>query len=148
METLHLRPVLKTHTNKLETAYELIEDFPYEHNGKIRWVPKYFQYDGASIPAVAYYLVGTPFNPRYMKAALVHDWLYHTHEIHRASADKLFYQMLCDAGVGNTKAVMMKFAVEKFGSWYWHNDVEDEAYKAELIDRIVNDGRQPSVYGL
>ncbi|KZN63932.1 DUF1353 domain-containing protein [Pseudoalteromonas luteoviolacea] len=148
METLNLRPVLATHSNKLETAYELIEDFPYQHEGKVRWVPKYFQYDGASIPSLAYYLVGTPFNPRYMKAALVHDWLYHTHEVNREAADELFYLMLCDSGVSNTKASLMKMAVEKLGRWYWQNDADDEAYKQELKDKIIDDGRQPSVYGL
>ncbi|OCQ21200.1 hypothetical protein A7985_11250 [Pseudoalteromonas luteoviolacea] len=148
MDVLNLKPVLVTHSNKLETAYELIEDFPYQHDGQVRWVPKYFQYDGASIPTLAYYFVGTPFNPRYMKAALVHDWLYHTHEIDRVAADGLFYDMLRSAGVSNAKASLMRIAVEQFGRWYWKNDLDDEAYKAELKNKIINDGRQPSVYGL
>ncbi|ESP91132.1 hypothetical protein N483_15680 [Pseudoalteromonas luteoviolacea NCIMB 1944] len=148
VDALNLKPVILTHSNKLENAYELVDDFPYEHNGKVRWVPKFFQYDGASIPTLAYHMVGTPFNPRYMKAALVHDWLYHTHEIERAAADELFYSMLCESGVGDAKAKIMRLAVELFGRWYWHNDDADQAYKKELEELIRQDGRNPSVYGL
>ncbi|MBQ4880254.1 DUF1353 domain-containing protein [Pseudoalteromonas luteoviolacea] len=148
MGTLNIKPVLNSHSNKLKNAYELVEDFSYEINGNVRWVPRFFQYDGASIPIAAYYLVGTPFNPRYMQAALVHDWLYHTHEVSRSDADNLFYVMLCESGVRTSTALIIKFAVDKFGASYWRNNDDDLAYKQELEDRIRADGRSPSVYGL
>ncbi|KID56194.1 hypothetical protein JF50_18135 [Pseudoalteromonas luteoviolacea] len=148
MDVLNLKPARISHSNKLNNAYELVEDFAYEHDCKVHWVPKFFQYDGASIPKVAYYLVGTPFNPRYMQAALVHDWLYHTHELDRAVADHLFYIMLRQSGVRHSTATIMKYAVELFGRWYWHNDAADIAYKEELEGLILKDGRNPSVYGL
>ncbi|AOT11123.1 DUF1353 domain-containing protein [Pseudoalteromonas luteoviolacea] len=148
MNVLNLKPVSISHSNKLNSAYELVEDFQYEYDCKVYWVPKFFQYDGASIPKMAYYLVGTPFNPRYMQAALVHDWLYHTHELDRVSADDLFYSMLLQAGVRMPTAVIMKRVVELFGSRYWHNDDADIAYKTELEKQILKDGRNPSVYGL
>ncbi len=148
MKNLYVFPTIETHSNKLEEAYEVAEDFSAEFQGKEIWVPKFFQYDGASIPSAAYHIVGTPFNPRFMKAAVVHDWLYHTHELNRGQADKLFYKMLRDAGVNKVTAILMREAVENFGGWYWDNDDDDIEYKNYLIEKIAHDNRDPKKYGL
>jgi len=148
MDGLHIFPTVNTHTNKLEEAYEVAKDFSAEFEGCEIWVPKFFQYDGASIPSAAYHIVGTPFNPRFMKAAVVHDWLYHTHEINRKCADTLFYRMLRECQVNKVTAILMREAVENFGGWYWDNDDDDNDYMNLLALKIQQDGREPSKYGL
>jgi hypothetical protein len=148
MTELLLFPVSKPDTNKLEEAYEVAQDIDASYKGTTIWVPKFFQYDGASVPSLAWQLIGSPFHPRFMTAAVFHDWVYHTHQIDRDAADDLFYKLLCDNRVGKTRAVVMREAVENFGSWYWENDKGDRAYIRRLTDKITADGRDPAKYGL
>ena len=115
MESLVLRPVLKPDTTKLAEAYEVTHDVKRTICGVTIHVPKFFQYDGASIPAVAWQIIGTPFNPRFMIASVFHDWLYHTHQVPRAAADKLHYDLLMEDGVARWKASAMNYAVRQLG---------------------------------
>lgn len=148
MEPLHLIPIIKPDTNKLEDAYEVAEDIETIAKGTTISVPKFFQYDGASIPAGAWQLIGSPFHPRFMVAAVFHDWLYHTHQLDRDTVDNLFYELLRLNNVGKTKAVLMREAVQNFGGWYWENDKDDRAYLKRLSAKILGDGRDPIKYGI
>jgi hypothetical protein len=148
MEMLHLIPVTKPDQNKLDEAYEVSADISDVYLGVVIRVPKSFQYDGASIPSPVWQLIGTPFNPRFMTAAVFHDWIYHVHHIPRDDADQLFYELLLESGVSRTKAVLMREAVQNFGGWYWENDDEDKAYIKRLADLIIADGRNPADYGI
>lgn len=148
MQNLILLPVVKPDMNKLEDAYEVAEDVATEREDVTIKVPKFFQFDGASIPPLAWQIIGSPFHPRFMTAAVFHDWLYHTHQIDREASDELFYELLIASGVRKTKAVLMKGAVESFGGWYWDNDKDDRAYLKRLAERIDKDGRDPANYGI
>lgn len=149
MSTLQLIPVLEPDKNKLEEAYEVAADLGRQLGGKTVRVPKFFQYDGASVPAPAWQAIGTPFNPRFMVPAVFHDWLYHTHLVDdRAVVDEIFYKLLVACGVGKTKAWLMCQAVEMAGGAYWENDEDDRAYLRRLAKRIRDDGRRPEDYGL
>lgn len=148
MKELILVPVLKPDKNKLEEAYEVFEDIGENIGNVLINVPKFFQYDGASIPVYAWQFIGTPFNPRFMKAAVFHDWLYHTHQVNRASADEIFYKILIQCGVGKTKAILMREAVVNLGGWYWENSADDLQYIQRLTKLILDSGRNPADYGI
>lgn len=62
-----LRPFSK------EEMYEVTRDYLVEIMDMEIIVPKLFRYDGASVPAIAWQLIHTPFNPLVMAPALVHD---------------------------------------------------------------------------
>lgn len=145
---LLLTPVVTPDSNKMQQAYEVAEDIEAATDGASIRVPKFFQYDGASIPGIAWQLVGTPFNPRFMLAAVFHDWLYHTHQLERRPADQLFRQLLLDSQVDEGTAEAMYRAVRLAGSGYWKNDADDQDYLDRLASRIVGDGRDPARYGL
>jgi hypothetical protein len=53
-------------------------------------IPESIHYDGASVPRVAWVLITTPYAPRVMAAALVHDWFYLTHQVEREAAADIF----------------------------------------------------------
>jgi len=148
MEHLLLLPVAEPDLNKLEDAYEVAEDIATKNAGATIRVPKFFQYDGASIPSPAWQAIGTPFQPRFMIAAVFHDWLYHTHQLDKKTTDALFYRLLLAHGVRKTKAVLMLAAVESFGTWYWINDKDDRDYLKRLAARIKADGRDPADYAM
>jgi hypothetical protein len=83
-----------------------------------------------------------------MGASVFHDWLYHTHQVAKKTADRLFHQMLIEDGVDEQRAWMMKVAVTEFGDGSWVNDAGDKAYIVRLTARIVADGRNPIDYAL
>jgi hypothetical protein len=148
MPDLLLLPVARPDKNKLDDAYELAADLARKYSGAVIRVPKFFQYDGASIPPAAWQAIGTPFQPRFMGAALFHDWIYHTHQVDRGDANRLFYLLLVENGVNKIKASLMLAAVEGFGAWYWDNDEDDSDYLKRLAARIRKDGRDPADYGM
>ena len=82
------------------------------------------------------------------RASVFHDWLYHTHQINKKTADSLFHAMLREDGVGAVKASIMYNAVSKFGGGYWKNDDDDKQYIGFLASRIIADGRNPADYGI
>lgn len=144
-----LRPVTQPDANKLRAAYELAGDLLVPHELGTVLVPSGFQFDGASIPRPVWSLIGSPFEPAYMRAAVAHDWLYHVHHRHtREQADKLFCAVLIDDGVSEWVAGAMYRAVRLGGGLYWGNDVTDQAYLQRLRERIARENRNPADYGL
>jgi len=108
--------------------YELLKHFDVNCAplGEI-WVPAGFHYDGASIPAAAWQAIYTPFAPDVMRAAVVHDWLYHAHEdgdgeARRRTVDDVFFELLKMDNVSSFKRGVMWSAVRNFGEPYWEND--------------------------
>ena len=101
-------------------------------------VPAYFEYDGASVPFFGWLATTTPFDPRVMKAALAHDWLYHTHNVwDRKAADLLFYKLLRENNLSYIKSKLMYWAV-RIASWpYWKNDQEDYEKIKDLINKNI-----------
>ncbi|MFG6531562.1 MULTISPECIES: M12 family metallopeptidase [unclassified Sulfitobacter] len=69
--------------------------------------------DGASIPDWAQPLIGQPFDPEFIKAAVVHD--HYTYPENRVRSywrtQRVFYEMLLDEGVSVAKARIMYLAV-------------------------------------
>ena len=148
MTDLIVTPALNPEPNKLRDAYEVVQDLATKTGKTTIRVPKFFQYDGASIPGLFQPLIGTPFTPRFMRASVFHDWIYHTHQISRDAADNLFHDLLIDDGVDAPKAWAMWNAVSIGGGNYWTNDPDDKKYIAGLTQRIVADKRNPKDYGL
>lgn len=97
---------------------KLLQDFTYTGPGpqKLFWLaPKGTITDGASIPRLAWSIVGGPLDGQYRKAAIIHDvgcveqtrtW----QDTHRA-----FYTAMRAAGVGEIQAKVMYAAVYHFG---------------------------------
>jgi hypothetical protein len=148
VNALLLSPVIKPDHAKLREAYEVAFDVVRAVGNVTIRIPKFFQYDGSSLPMPAWPIFGTPFSPHLMGASVFHDWLYHTHQVAKKTADRLFHQMLLEDGVDEQRAWMMRVAVSEFGDGSWLNDARDKAYIARLTARIVADSRNPNDYGL
>jgi len=116
--------------------YEVARDFQPDGISQEIVVPKWFRYDGASIPAAAWQLTYTPYHPDVMTASVVHDWLYYNHQVERDVADDLFYDILRANGVGTLIASTMWGAVKSFGGLFWDNDDADVQYLVSLCARL------------
>lgn len=122
-------PVIKRKHNSdnqyiLVVSYQLVKYWS-ESNGRHYTisVPSDFVFDGASIPRVFWRLAGHPMLPRYLAAAVVHDYLYGADlketelQMTRKEVDLLFYDMLREDGVGWIKGNEMYYAVRMGGGF-------------------------------
>ena len=128
--------------------YRLEELYVYEwtHNDTSYrlHIPKGFEYDGASIPRVAWSIIGMGRDGLHRAAALVHDYIYHydgkmpvgaisrkeggkwspmlfANKFSRKDADKMFCRMLreTEPPVKPWKRKVVYWAVRAFGWAYW-----------------------------
>lgn len=95
--------------------YKLIAEFAFESEAaeRIIRVPAGFITDFASIPRFFWRLL--PPTGQYGKAAVVHDYLYSTHLVSKAIADKVFLEGMLVLEVPPWKARLMYQAVHVFG---------------------------------
>ena len=94
-------------------------------------IKKGFVYDGASIPRFAWRLIGAPMTGKYTRAALVHDWLYVTKQVHvwgssrypmaigRKYADKIMLTFMKRDGVVWWRRNAIYLAIRVRGQHAW-----------------------------
>ena len=113
-------PDVDLRTIAVEDRYENRSDIEYTANmgdwSETILVPEGFVTDGASIPRIFWRLIGSPFQPRYMRAALVHDFLYKNGLLTRRKADDIFRAFLLADEVGRVLASVMWIALRVGGS--------------------------------
>ena len=99
-------------------TWRLLATLIYESDshGVIR-VPKGFVTDLASVPRVpfAYLLTGGIGHA----AAVVHDWLYSSHQLDRSTSDAIFHEALLVLGVPGWQAWLMWAGVRVGGGGAW-----------------------------
>lgn len=102
-------------------------------------VPIGFISDGASIPYHLRWLVGHPFGEM-LRSAIVHDWLYWTHEIHkgeviksisRKEADLIFRKAMTIEQVVEFRKKMLYSGVRIGGSCPW---AEEQPRSDKFLD--------------
>jgi hypothetical protein len=84
-------------------------------------VPRYYTWDGASIPSLCWTIIGKPLDPRFALASLVHDWICEHAETRpqRVFADAMFLWLLRDAGVPKWRHYAMFLAVTMYRRIVW-----------------------------
>ena len=98
--------------------YALVEPLRAWVTGRRFLVPEGFTTDGASIPPPCWLLVGHPYSPSSLRAAILHDWMCRTAAAHGMSSTRvhhLFYVALRADGVAWARARAMWLAVHWFG---------------------------------
>ena len=118
----------------------LREDFVYVDPRQRRWkAPSGSVVNGASIPRVFWSAIGGPFEGRYRSASVVHDvacvemtepW----EDVHR-----MFYEACRCGGVGEKKAKLIYWAVQRFGPrWKTvHKVSPDSGTTVQVSERIA-----------
>ena len=110
--------VLKKYT---PYSYKLVKPISYTTNKGKEWiVPIGFLTDGASIPKIAWSIVGSPLTGRYTKAAVVHDQFYALVNVKRSYADKIFLEAMKELKVGWLKRKTMYWAVRLYSWTIWN----------------------------
>jgi len=99
--------------------YCLLDDYRAKYGNIEITVPAYFLFDGASIPWFGWLSTYTPFHPDVMAAAIVHDWLFLTHQVDIEMANQIFYDRLILNGAGKFKSKLMFKAVSIGAKQFW-----------------------------
>jgi len=76
-------------------------------------ITKGFLTDGASIPRVLWSVVGSPYQPRFIAAAVYHDWAC-KHSFNVAEMSEVFRLILKSSNVSSLRANAMHKAVYAF----------------------------------
>lgn len=105
-----------------ENIWVTDETFSYvfENMGIRITIFKGFATDGASIPSFLWRIIGHPFEPRSIRAAVVHDFLYSKRcslNIDRKKADREFNRIMKQDGVWIIRRTLMYFGV-RIGGWF------------------------------
>lgn len=70
-------------------------------------IPLDFVFDGASIPRIAWILIGHPLSQEYLAPSAIHDWLCKYATWVRIKTDKIFREALRDKGVAYIRRTIM-----------------------------------------
>ena len=96
----------------------------------VRWrdhvvtVPEGFECDGASVPRFLWSSVSPQIDPRTLRGAVVHDYLYRNapHDWTRKEADELFYDFIREDGLAWWTAQKAYWGVRLFGGGAWRSE--------------------------
>lgn len=84
-------------------------------------IPPGYVFDGASIPRVAWTIIGAPFEPDFCVAACCHDFMCENAKCYheRMIGDAVFFLLLARAGVPYWRRACMYAAVRAYGWLKW-----------------------------
>lgn len=102
----------------------LQESVTVRWRGKTVTVPKGFRSDGCSVPKLLWSSLSPQIDPRTLRAAIVHDYIYRSTipGWSRLEVDELFYELLVEDGFPKFKAGIAYYGVRIFG-WASFNEV-------------------------
>lgn len=108
--------VLREHNDNSFDKYELVEDLKYIDSERREWFAwKGTVTDGASIPRFLWTVIGSPYTGNYRRAAVIHDFYYTNLFRYKEDVDEMFYDAMISDGVVKAKALLMYYAVVRFG---------------------------------
>ena len=95
-----------------------------------------FEFDGATVPRILWFIADAPYEAPRVTAALMHDWLYTTHAVDRETADILFYEAMFLAGCKPSDAKRDYDFVRIFGRFCWDNNTYEDIEHATKLGRL------------
>jgi len=116
-----LRGIVQTEWLPDGRSVRLLSLLQYIDDQEQAWqAPEGLVSDGASIPRVFWWLIGSPFTGKYRRGAVVHDAYHKDHKGRsRKAVDKVFYQIMREDGVRWWKAQSIYWAVRVGGNKAW-----------------------------
>jgi hypothetical protein len=95
---------------------KLLRDFSYRDPQGVMWTAKKGALvDGASIPRFAWTIAGSPYDPPYRDASIVHDYYCDTMERSWESTHLVFYEAMRTSGTSKLEADSKYWAVQRGG---------------------------------
>lgn len=101
-------------------------------------IRKGFETDGASIPRVAWRVIGHPFKKDVLRHALGHDALYAAELMTRSECDMWFLESMKKDGVSWWKRNAIWSAVRIGGAFVWGKHVKAEVDEARKLCKLID----------
>ena len=115
-------------------TYKLNSTLSFTTNNLCVKVKRGLPTDGASITKLAWSIIGSPFNSKYVGSAIIHDGLYASNLVTRAHADRIFLEMLKHNGVGLIKRKVMYHMVKLFGGLAYKRSPEEIEASSKFVE--------------
>jgi hypothetical protein len=116
---------------------KLLADFIYVDPSEVQWLaPKGWVVDGASIPRIAWTLVGGPFEGKYRDASVIHDVACDQKAQPWELVHLTFYYGMRASGVKHGAALLMYWAVY-FGGPRWKHTFQTRAIPRSEVESAV-----------
>jgi len=125
-----------TATKVGDNSWELREKLSYQNDQYKITAKEGLVTDFASIPRIAWTLVGSPAMGKYTASSVIHDILYATEALPRKEADELFLEMLEEDGVGWIKRYTMYWAVRAGGWAVWKGHTKESIQEAQKYIKL------------
>ena len=102
----------------------LCQDLEIKFQDKMFIVPAGCQSDGASVPEFLWSSVSPRIDPRTLRGALAHDYLYRNYVPgwSREDADRLFYHLIREDGLSWWKSQKAYWGIRIFGKGAWQHE--------------------------
>lgn len=110
---------------------KLTQPYTFVDGAGLTWdVPTGAVVDGASIPQVAWSLIGGPFEGKYRNASVIHDWFCDVRTRSAEATHRMFFNAMIASGVEIRTAKTMYAAVAAFGPQWGATVVENNRLAA------------------
>jgi hypothetical protein len=99
-------------------------------NNNIIIIPKGFNTNFASTPRIIWSIL-PPWDSRYGKPAILHDYLYYSNLYTKRESDLIFFEAMKNQNVSKWKRYSMYYAVKFFGFICWNKHRKMEKKKCQ-----------------
>lgn len=99
-------------------------------------VPVGFSTDGASVPRPFWNLF-SPLDTGYFEAALIHDFLYASHELKKKDADLVFYETMVTLKTPPWKREILFYGVKVFGQKSYETGPERWEKRKNMVRTLL-----------
>ena len=96
-----------------------LEPLTFTAYGKTYVIPAGYESSGYSCPRFLWGLLSPAIDPNSLLASIIHDWIFDTHVLTRAQADRYFRMKLIENGFPRWKAWLSYIGVRAFGWSHW-----------------------------
>ncbi|MBR7107709.1 MAG: DUF1353 domain-containing protein [Lentisphaeria bacterium] len=112
------------HADENGNIITLLDDITVVWCGQEYTVPAGFSCDGCSVPAFLWDSVSPQLDPRTLRGAIVHDYIYRGNvpEINRKEADMLLRELIKEDGFPAFKAGVVYWGVRLAGGGNYHGE--------------------------
>ena len=98
-----------------------LEPLTFVAYGKTFTIPAGYLSNGFSCPRFLWPLISPAIDPSSLVASIIHDWIFDTHVLTRAQADRYFRERLIEDGFPRCTAALSYIGVRVFGGSHWSN---------------------------
>lgn len=108
-------PDIKVLPRENKLPFVLANTVTYYYEGMFCTIEKGFKWNGSDIPRLFWRIVGSQYDPQFLPASLIHDWMLKNGYLEKRNGvwitTQAFRLTLLDYGVGKHKANIMAFTV-------------------------------------